>query len=71
MKDVSKITTFVGLLLLVVALVTIKDGLPNIHLFSDTFFWILGGLLIWRLAGGGTCCRSKRGCATTTEPPSS
>jgi len=65
MKDVSKITTLVGLVLLVVALVYLKDGIPNLNLFSDTFLWILGGLLIWRLAGGGMCCSSKRGCAST------
>lgn len=67
MKDVSKIATLAGLLLLVVALITLKNGLPDINLFSDTFLWILGGLLIWRLAGGGSCCRSKRGCTTTDQ----
>ena len=62
MKNTSKITTLVALVLLVVALVMLKDGIPDVNLFSDTMLWILGGLLIWRFAGGGCC--SRRGCKT-------
>ncbi|HLE56465.1 MAG TPA: hypothetical protein VJB15_05225 [Rhodothermia bacterium] len=65
MKNTSKITTLVALVLLVVALVMLKDGIPDVNLFSDTMLWILGGLLIWRFAGGACC--SKRGCKTS-EP---
>lgn len=67
MKNASKITTLIALLLLVVALVTLKDGIPDINLMSDTVFWVLGGILLWRVIGGG-CCSSKRGCAKPEQP---
>lgn len=66
MKDASKLTTLVALGLLVLALVSMKNGLPDINLMSDTVLLILGGLLIWRVAGGG-CCSAKRGCAKPEE----
>jgi len=63
--DKGRLTTLLGLVLLVVALVTIKDGLPNFQIMSDTVLWILGGILIWRLVGGGCC--GRRGCAPKEE----
>ncbi|HUF09097.1 MAG TPA: hypothetical protein VMO47_07250 [Rhodothermales bacterium] len=66
MRNTSKITTLVALVLLVVAIVMLKDGIPDVNVFSDTMLWILGGLLIWRFVGGGCC--SRRGC-NTSEPP--
>lgn len=65
MKDASKLTTLVALLLLVAALFTLKNGVPDINLMSDTLLWVLGGLLIWRVVGGGCCSRGR--CAATEE----
>jgi hypothetical protein len=67
MKDASRLTTFIALLLLVAALVTIKDGLPDFEIMSDTVLFILGGILIFRLMGG-RCCTAKRGCRPANPP---
>jgi len=63
--DKGRLTTLLGLVLLVVALITIKDGLPNFQIMSDTVLWILGGILIWRFAAGGCC--GRRACAPKEE----
>ena len=65
MNDASKITTFVALVLFVVAIISLKDGLPNFTLMSDTVLCFLGGLLIWRVVGSG--CWAKRGYSSGTE----
>lgn len=66
MKDGSRLTTLVALVLLVAAVVSLGNGLPDLDFVSDTFLWILGGLLIWRLAGGA-CCGVKRNCRAPSE----
>ncbi len=66
MKDRSRLVTFAALVALVVALSSIKSGLPSLVAIGDSLFWVLGAFLVFYLVRGGGCC-GRRGCATAAS----
>jgi len=60
MLDKSSLFTFAALILLVVAVTSFDGHILNTGAIGDTLFWILGGLLFFRLIRGG-CCGSACG----------
>lgn len=63
--DGTRLTTLVALGVLVVAILSMQNGIPDVNLFSDTLLWVLAGLFIFHVSGG-KCCRSR--CREAAAP---